>query len=51
MTLADPTHVPAAAERVCRCVEPLPQTRASGKWTYERYCERCGRLAPITLRR
>jgi hypothetical protein len=50
MTVAEP-KAPAAAERVCRCEEPLLQTRASGKWTSERYCERCGLLAPIVFRR
>jgi hypothetical protein len=48
--VADPKRAPAA-ERVCRCAEPLLQLRASGKWATDRYCERCGRLAPITLRR
>ena len=51
MKLAEPRRSPVAAERVCRCAEPLLQTRASGKWHNERYCERCGLLAPISFRR
>lgn len=39
------------AERVCRCAEPLLQTRATTKWAHERYCARCGLLAPLAFRR
>ena len=50
MTLAEPKQV-VAAERVCRCAEPLLRTRASSKWAHERYCVRCGQLAPLGFRR
>ena len=39
------------AERVCRCTQPLLETRAIGKWASERFCERCGLLARIAFRR
>ncbi len=51
MTLAQHTPTAVDAEHVCRCAEPLLQTRASGKWTCERYCARCGLLARIAFRR
>jgi len=51
MKLAEPRRSPVAAERVCRCAEPLLQTRAKGKWAFERYCERCGLLARLAFRR
>jgi hypothetical protein len=51
MTLAEPKQAPLSAERVCQCPAPLLQTRASGKWAHERYCDRCGLLAPISFRR
>jgi len=51
MTVAAARQVPAGAERVCRCAEPLIQTRVRGKWHSDRYCERCGLLAPIAFRR
>ena len=50
MTVADPKQALTAAQ-VCQCSEPLLQTRASTKWTNERYCERCGLLAPLVWRR
>lgn len=50
MKLADPKRAPRA-DRFCRCDEPLLKTRARGKWVTDQYCERCGRLAPITFRR
>ena len=49
MTIAEPK--PVSDARVCQCAEPLLQTRASTKWTNERYCERCGLLAPLVWRR
>ena len=51
MKLAEPRRPHVAAERVCRCPEPLLQTRANSKWACERYCERCGRLARLAFRR
>jgi len=51
MTVVAPKRPPVAAEHMCRCDEPLLRTRASGKWLSERYCERCGLLAPIVFRR
>ena len=50
MKLGDPEQAPVAAACVCRCAEPLLQTRASGKWATDRYCGRCGRLALIIRR-
>ena len=50
MKVVEPKQSPKAA-RVCECDEPLLQTRASTKWTAERYCERCGLLAPLVWRR
>jgi hypothetical protein len=44
-----PTRPPA--DRVCRCDEPVLKTRTRGKWATDRYCERCGRLAPIAFTR
>ena len=50
MTVAGGKQAPAAVQ-VCRCEQPLLKTRARGKWVTDRYCERCGRLAPITFKR
>ena len=51
MKLAERRQVPLTAQRVCRCEEPLIRTRVRGKWHSDRYCERCGLLAPIVFRR
>jgi hypothetical protein len=51
MSVAEPKHTPLTAQRVCRCEEPQIQARVRGKWHSDRYCERCGLLAPIAFRR
>ncbi|HEX4929317.1 MAG TPA: hypothetical protein VFV62_01315 [Gaiellaceae bacterium] len=51
MSVAEPKRAAVTTQRVCQCKEPLIQTRVGGKWHSDRYCERCGLLAPIVFRR